>query len=36
MAGGVGTSLANVVTIPTLQSRTFRAINTGTNVWVVY
>ena len=36
MAGGVGTSLANAMTIATLQSRDFRALNTGTNTWVIY
>jgi hypothetical protein len=36
MAGASGTVLANVMTVATLQSRTFHAINTGSNSWVIY
>lgn len=36
MAGATGTTLANVITIATLQSRTLWAINTGTNTWTIY
>lgn len=34
--GDTGTTLANVITIATLQSRTLTAINTGTNTWTIY
>lgn len=36
MAGATGTTLANAMTVLTLQSRTFYAINTGTNTWTIY
>jgi len=36
MAGATGTTLANVMTVATLQSRTFYAINTGSNTWTIY
>ena len=36
MAGASGTTLANAMTVATLQSRTFWAINTGTNTWTIY
>ena len=36
MTGGAGTTLANAMTVLTLQSRTFYAINTGTNTWTIY
>lgn len=36
MAGASGTTLANAMTVLTLQSRTFYAINTGTNTWTVF
>lgn len=36
MAGASGTTLANAMTVTTLQSRTFWAINTGTNSWTIY
>lgn len=36
MAGASGTTLANVMTVATLQSRTFHAINTGSNAWTIY
>lgn len=34
--GATGTTLANAMTVLTLQSRTFYAINTGTNTWTIY
>jgi len=36
MAGAAGTTLANAMTVATLQSRTFYAVNTGTNTWTIY
>lgn len=36
MAGATGCTLANAMTVLTLQSRTFWCINTGTNAWSVY
>ena len=36
MAGASGTALANAMTVLTLQTRTFRAINTASNTWVIY
>ncbi len=36
MSGATGTTLANAITVLTLQSRTFWAINTGTNTWTIY
>ena len=36
MSGATGTTLANSMTVLTLQSRTFWAINTGTNTWTIY
>ena len=36
MAGATGTTLANVMTVATLQSRTFWAVNTGSNTWTIY
>ena len=36
MAGATGTTLANTMTIITLQSRTFYATNTGSNTWTIY
>ena len=36
MAGATGTTLANAMTVLTLQSRTFYAINTGANTWTIY
>ena len=36
MAGSTGSTLANAMTVLTLQSRTFHAINTGTNTWTIY
>jgi len=36
MAGATGTTLANTMTVITLQSRTFYAICTGTNTWTIY
>ncbi len=36
MAGATGTTLANAMTVLTLQNRTFYAINTGSNTWTIY
>lgn len=36
MAGATGTTLANVMVIPTLTSRIFWAVNTGANTWTIY
>lgn len=36
MSGASGTTLANVMTVPTLTTRTFYAINTGSNTWTIY
>lgn len=36
MAGATGTTMANAVTVATLTSRTFYAINTGSNTWTIY
>lgn len=36
MAGATGTTLANAMTVPTLTSRVFWAVNTGTNTWTIY
>lgn len=36
VAGATGSTMANAVTVATLQSRIFRAINTGSNAWTIY
>jgi hypothetical protein len=36
MAGASGTTLANAMTVLTLQSRTFYMVNTGTNTFTIY
>lgn len=36
MAGATGTILTAAMTVPTLTTRTFYAINTGANTWTIY
>lgn len=36
MAGATGTTLPAAETVPTLTTRTFYAINTGSNTWTIY
>ena len=36
VAGASGSTMANAVTVATLQSRVFWVLNTGTNAWTIY
>ena len=36
MSGATGTTMSYSMTVPTLTTKTFYAINTGTNTWTIY